>query len=787
MKLLKNWQLAVIEDGHIAVLASEGFGIRLQPFADGLFRVTAFDAAAPRRKPWSYIAGDLPGPVRDRPGAPPSCQWQPTVEDGLICEVGSTRLLVRQPFALEWWVDDGHGWQCVAADRASGALALAPGNRGFQHFCAHDAGRERLYGLGEKSGALNRSRRRFVMRNVDAMGYDAREGDPLYKHIPLLIGKTAGRPPYAMFYDNTADGLADCGVEFSNYHAPFRSYRAADGEFDFWFMQRPTVRELVRGFTAITGGAALPPKWSLGYSGSTMHYTEAEDAQTQLARFVDDCAAHEIPCDSFQLSSGYTSRGGRRYVFTWNTEKIPDLQGLVAYFEAAGIKLIPNIKPALLDDHPDYARLASEALFVQRAGGGAPEVCAFWGGEGGYLDFSNPAADRWWQQQIATQLLAHGLCSTWNDNNEFEIFDDDAVLHGFDGPLPVGSARPLLTLLMLRSSHRAQKQAAPDRRPFLISRAGGPGVQAYAQTWTGDNDTSWQTLQYNIRMGLGLALSGVSNIGHDVGGFSGPRPDAELFVRWVQNGVMHPRFTIHSWNSDDTVNEPWMHDAVLPIVRDWIGFRYRLVPYFYALLWAYHRHHVPMIAPTFLHHEHDARCFAENDEFMLGPSILVASVVEPGARWRRVYLPDNGRGWFDWAGERYFSGGQEVTVAAPLADMPLFVAAGSVLPMSPSAASVARNTDRERILRVYPLPGNGQMRATLFDDDGESELGRGAGTLETMLTLVCHTSEIRLDWHHLGAFVPPYDVARIVIASRDRRPLFVNGAAVDDGDLAPFF
>ncbi|OBX35177.1 alpha-xylosidase [Halomonas elongata] len=86
-------------------------------------------------------------------------------------------------------------------------------------------------------------------------------------------------------------------------------------------------------------------------------------------------------------------------------------------------------------------------------------------------------------------------------------------------------------------------------------------------------------------MGLGLALSGISNVGHDVGGFSGPRPDPELFVRWVQNGVMHPRFTIHSWNDDGTVNEPWMYPEVLDAVRDAIRLRYRLLPYLYTVAW----------------------------------------------------------------------------------------------------------------------------------------------------------------------------------------------------------
>lgn len=138
-----------------------------------------------------------------------------------------------------------------------------------------------------------------------------------------------------------------------------------------------------------------------------------------------------------------------------------------------------------------------------------------------------------------------------------------------------------------------------------------------------------------------MSLSGLFNVGHDVGGFSGDKPDPELFVRWVQNGVMHPRFTIHSWNDDQTVNEARMYPEVTPAIRSAIELRYRLLPYLYTLLWQAHADDEPMLRPTFLDHEHDAQTFAECDDFLLGRDLLVASVVEPGARQRRVWLPAN--------------------------------------------------------------------------------------------------------------------------------------------------
>ncbi len=145
---------------------------------------------------------------------------------------------------------------------------------------------------------------------------------------------------------------------------------------------------------------------------------------------------------------------------------------------------------------------------------------------------------------------------------------------------------------------------------------------------------------------------------------------------------MHPRFTIHSWNDDQTVNEAWMYPAITPAIRSAIELRYRLLPYLYTLLWQAHADDEPMLRPTFLDHQHDAQTFAECDDFLLGRDLLVASVVEPGARQREVWLPDNQAGWYDFYSHQWFAGGQWVTLDAPLEKLPLLVRAGAGLPLS---------------------------------------------------------------------------------------------------------
>src|SRR6185369_9849412 len=151
----------------------------------------------------------------------------------------------------------------------------------------------------------------------------------------------------------------------------------------------PRIEQVVEKLAALTGRMTLPPRWSLGYLGSTMVYTEAADAQDQLKRFAALCREHRIPCDLFHLSSGYTTDAAdRRNVFTWNRDKFPDPDAMVADFHAAGIQLAANVKPCLLTSHPRYAEVAARGGFVRTPDGMSPQVGPFWGGERSFLDFT---------------------------------------------------------------------------------------------------------------------------------------------------------------------------------------------------------------------------------------------------------------------------------------------------------------------------------------------------------------------------------------------------------------
>lgn len=356
-----------------------------------------------------------------------------------------------------------------------------------------------------------------------------------------------------------------------------------------------------------------------------MAYTEAPDAEVQLKRFLEDCAQHDIPATLFHLSSGYTTDAeGRRNVFTWNESKCPDPRGLVRAFADAGIPLAPNVKPHLLESHPGFKpALVRGCLHPARA--------LFWAGGAGssahgrYVNFASKEGALFWRLRLKASLLDLGVEAVWNDNNEFT-------------ELPCRE-RPAQIMGMARASFTALLEKQPHRRPLLLTRAGTVGVQSLAQTWTGDNASSFHSLRWGIPVGLGLSLSAVPHFGHDVGGFAGPAPSPELLCRWVACGAFLPRFCIHSWNTDGTVTSPWLYERCLPLTRHFIHLRRALLPTLYALT-----HHAaasgdPLNRPLMYEFPADGRASEDSFRFLLGAGVLLSPVLDEACAELSVYLP----------------------------------------------------------------------------------------------------------------------------------------------------
>jgi alpha-glucosidase len=523
------------------------------------------------------------------------------------------------------------------------------------------------------------------------------------------------------------------------------------------------------------------PRWAVGYSGSTMTYTDAPNAQARMGEFLQGLARHDIHCTSFHLSSGYTSIGDKRYVFHWNRDKFPDVAAFVRSYADAGVELVPNIKPALLHNHPLYAELAQKGYFIADETG-APIECQFWDEIGSYIDFTNPEAAAWWRDQVTRQLLSFGIRSTWNDNNEYEIWDDRARIAGFGQPRAAGAERPVQTLLMMRASRAAQIAYRPGERPYVVTRSGMAGMQRYAQTWSGDNFTAWKTLRYNQKMALGLALSGVSNTGHDIGGFAGPAPGPELLLRWVQAGIVMPRFSIHSWNSDKTVNEPWMYPEATAAITGVMAFRQALIPLIHDLLWRHHARYEPVMRPVWLDFAADPEAWADSDTYLLGPDLLVAPAMDPGVLTVEAYLP-RGASWRDIRDDRAYAGGGRHTLSAPLSGPPPMLAReGSAVFVDLAPSGFVQHASQPAVL-LYPPQGEGEMIWTGFDEQGDAWPDAERPPLWRLdVRTTAHTIALTACWS--GAGEAPSAGLVVAVPADEGRTVMLNGSAIE-GRLKP--
>jgi alpha-glucosidase len=698
--------------------------------------------------------------------------------DGDVLVLAGAHLRARialEPFAVTWQQLDAQGqWQFCCGDRdESYAYGVSARSGTLTHWQKRDPGQDRYFGLGDKTGPIDLAGRRLRTRALDALGYDAKTGDPLYKHWPFFLDHRHGNA-CGLYYDTLAECSFDFGAEHDNYHGRYRATEIADGDLDLYVFAGPDLRGALARFVAAIGGTALPPRWTLGYANTAMGLADAPDAQQRIRDFLGHAERDGFPLSSFHFGSGYTSRGKQRYVFTWNHDKFPEPRKLLAAFHAAGVRTVANLKPCLLDDHPAYAGLAADGAFVRDDEG--PCLEQFWDGWGAHLDFTREGDRAWWQRGLQTQILDVGIDVGWNDNNEYELWGEGARAAGFGEALPVPRSRPLQPLLMTRATYDQQAAHKPDERVYTITRAGPPGLQRWAQTWTGDNSTSWHTMRWNQRMALTMSLSGMFNTGHDIGGFDGPVPDAEMLIRWTQACCLVPRMIMNSWKADGSVNSPWLYPEATPTIRAAVDLRLKLMPYLYTQLWRATREHVPVLRPTLFDFGDDAATWADNDEMMVGPDLLVAPVFEPGARKRSVYLPRTSQGWFDWWTGTHHAGGQTVEVTAPLHRLPLFVRGGALVPTTDGANDGARTEEPSRALLWFP-GRSGDDAALLYEDDGLRHADAADRHVVHRFTAQAHAARLNLALASDGRWALPYKQIRVVLPASETRKVDIAAPA----------
>ncbi|MGN0252309.1 MAG: TIM-barrel domain-containing protein [Oliverpabstia sp.] len=643
-----------------------------------------------------------------------------------------------------------------------------------------------FYGFGEKSGELNKAQKFMNMSPKDAMGYNPKETDSLYKHIPFYIKlNRTTKKAVGYFYHNTYECDFDMGKEKSNYWKMHSRYRADGGDIDLFLIAGPTVREVVERYTDLTGKSALLPRYALGYLGSSMYYPELEsDCDDAIVEFIDTTKEEQIPVDGFQLSSGYctveTDQGVKRCVFTWNEKRFKDPKNFFKQMADRGITVTPNVKPGMLLIHPMLEDMKAKNMFVKASNSDEPGVGTWWGGKGVFVDYTNADTRKYWKELLKEHVLNYGTCSVWNDNCEYDSMVDKDCRCYFEGKGgTIGQLKSVMSNIMCHITDEAVHETFENTRPYIVCRSGHCGIQRYAQTWAGDNLTCWEALKYNIATILGMGLSGVANQGCDIGGFYGPAPEGELFIRWIQNGIFQPRFSIHSTNTDNTVTEPWMYSDLKDDIRKTIEFRYQLSPYLYSLTERAHETGLPIMEAMCSAFQNDPKCYEEGVDFMFGDSLLVANVVEKGATTRSIYLPE-GDTFYDFYTREAYAGGQTIEIPVTISSIPLFVRSGAIIPMATNKLNNLATQQATGISILCAADKDSQF--CLYEDDGVSMNYEKGDYLKTNITLTIG-ERTYLDFKLEGSYQTSVETMYVDMIHREKAPYWVTV----DGEMIPHF
>lgn len=569
-----------------------------------------------------------------------------------------------------------------------------------------------IYGLGEKTGFLDKKGEKYEMWNSDVYAPHVPEIEALYVSIPFLIHFRYDQPVYGIFLDNPGRTSFDMRSDEEAYTIGVEA-----GTLDYYFILGPALKDVVIRYAGLTGRMELPPAWAIGYHQSRYSYMDQEEVLTLARTFREK----NIPCDAIYLDIHYMD--GYR-VFTFDPDRFPDPQGMIRELRELGIRLVPIVDPGVKKDaeYRTYREGIANDYFCRKLEGEL-FIGEVWPGASAFPDFTEEAVRRWWgeQHRFYTGL---GIAGIWNDMNEPAVFNESKtmdidVVHRNDGdPRTHRELHNLYGMLMSMATQQGLKKQLAGERPFVLTRAGYAGVQRYAATWTGDNRSFWEHLSMAIPMVLNLGLSGQPFAGPDIGGFA-HHASGELLARWMEAGVFFPYCRNHS--ALDTVRqEPWSFGPeVEAICRKYIRLRYRLLPYLYTLFREAHHTGIPVMRPLLLEYPHDRKVYNLSDQFLVGPHLLVAPVLRPGAECRAVYLPEGE--WIDyWTGERH-EGGRHILAHAPLDVLPLYVRGGAVIPeLADVEWKPALNERADVTLDVYAGVAGSESRGQWYEDDART-------------------------------------------------------------------
>ncbi|RST31524.1 glycoside hydrolase family 31 protein [Sphingomonas ginkgonis] len=712
----------------LATMDRNGSLIAIEPYAPNIVRVTiALDRS---------LADSAPGYGID--GQPDAAGWShSTTANGDRFASGALSVTVnaqpwpKAPSQMERYFAPSLPPVSVQFTGASGQSVqmngweLAPhtvnGERTFRTGASFsDTPDTHYYGLGQnQEGILDLRGRTIDCRH----NYDAPAGETVC--VPFLVTNKG----YGIVWDNPSATTVSPGL-FNSTH-----FQSNVGErVSFFVITGTNADELYAGYARLTGRTPLPPKAAFGLIQSKARY----ESQQELLDIADGYRRRGYPLDVMVLDWFYWTRMGQIDI---DRTFFPDPQGMNARLKQMGMRSIISVWPRFERESRYYDMLAAKGWLLHDKDGNPIDGLAIRSDRAGALiDSTNPQARAWYWDRIRDNITSQGFDWLWLDETEPDLVPDGAFYS-------IGSGDRYHNLFPLVHTQSVAEGSARDRpgmRNLILARAAYLGAQRNgALFWSSDVQSTWEALKRQVPTGLDFTATGLAYWGSDTGGWQWPNgPKAqraplvdpagatamapgytdypELFVRWFQYNSFTPTLRIHGQRPATAI---WQYGAAAePIIASFLRLRYSLIPYIYSLAHQTYASGAPFMRALWMDFPNDPNVVNLGDEYMFGPAFLVAPVTEQGRTSRSVYLPA-GSDWYDyWTNQRY-AGGQTISAAAPIERIPLFVRAGSIIPVGAPVPSTA-TAQRLDSIRVYP---GRDASFTLYDDDGTTNAYRQSG------------------------------------------------------------
>ena len=557
---------------------------------------------------------------------------------------------------------------------------------------------EVLQGTGSRALPVNRRGYQLQNWNQAHYGYSLGEQN-LNISIPLVISSNG----YALFFDNPSKGTFDLGYAQANV----LDYACESGSMAYYFIQGSTNDALLNKYTNLTGKQPLPALWNMGYFQSRFGYENENHARTT----VNDMINGGFPIDAIILDLYWFGDPGKMGNLQWDYSRFHNPVGMINDFKNLGVKTILITEPYFTKNSSHYSYLDQRRYFGTNTSGNTYLLDDFWAGSAALLDFTKPDALNWmWSYYNARKQ--EGVSGWWSDLGEPENHPDD-MIHQGGTTVQVHNLFSLLWAKMLFDHYQTD---FPNERLFNLIRSGYAGMQRYSTfPWSGDIQKTWEGLQAQIPIMTGMSMSGVGYMGSDLGGFTGDF-NPELYTRWIEQGTFSPIMRAHGVN---TITEPvYLSEPYKSIVKKFIKLRYQLLPYNYTLAWKNSTSGRPLALPMDYFEPGNTFLNNINDQYFWGENLLAAPVMNEGETNRSVILP-SGK-WINFFTNETYTGESIQEVAAPLSTLPLFVKAGTFLPLATPMTSTDFYHPDTLLVWYFPDLSNPNTTGRVYFDDGHS-------------------------------------------------------------------